>query len=172
MTLEEAKAYLRLDGSGEDALLGRLIETATALCEAFTGTALVRREFVETIAAERAWQRLAHGPVVAITGVEAVSAAGEAEPLPADAYAIDIDAAGTGWVRVIRPGGAERVRVTCRAGLADDAGGVPAPLAQGVVLLAAHLFDRHQPSDAPPAAIAALWRPWRRMRLHERERVA
>lgn len=172
MTLEEAKAYLRLDGSGEDALLGRLIETATSLCEAFTGTVLVRRAFVETIAAERGWQRLVHGPVVAITNIEAVSATGETAPLPADAYAIDIDATGTGWVRLTQAGAAARLRVTGRAGLAEDATGVPAPLAQGVVLLAAHLFDRRETPGAPPAAIAALWRPWRRMRLHERERVA
>ena len=42
---------------------------------------------------------------------------------------------------------------------------VPAPVAQGVAMLAAHLFD-HRESDAlPPAAVAALWRPYRRMRL-------
>jgi len=171
MTLEEAKAYLRLDGSGEDALLGRMVETATTLCEAFTGTVLVRREFVETVAAERAWQRLAHAPVVAITAVAAVSAGGEAEVLSADAYAIDIDAAGTGWVRLTRAGGAARLRVTARAGLAEVAADIPAPLAQGVVMLAAHLFDRRETPGAPPAAIAALWRPWRRMRLHDAERV-
>lgn len=171
MTLEEAKAYLRLDGSGEDALLGRMVETATTLCEAFTGTVLVRRDAVETLPAARGWQQLAHMPVVAITGVEALADDGTGMPLPADAYAIDIDAAGTGWVRLIRPGAAERVRVTCRAGLAEDAAGVPAPLAQGVILLAAHLFDRREMPAAPPAAITALWRPWRRVRLQDGERA-
>lgn len=172
MTLEEAKGYLRLDGSGEDALLGRMVETATTLCEAFTGILLVRRDVVETVAAAGGWQRLTHAPVVAITAVEAIGAEGEALALPADAYAIDIDAEGTGWVRLTRPGAAGRLRITCRAGLAEDTGGVPAPLAQGVVLLAAHLFDRRETPGAPPAAIAALWRPWRRMRLNDRERVA
>ncbi|MDC7811976.1 head-tail connector protein [Sphingomonas koreensis] len=171
MTLEEAKAYLRLDGNGEDVLLARLIETATALCEAFTGAVLVQREAIETVPAAREWQPLAHMPVVAITGVEALADDGMGMPLPADAYAIDIDAAGMGWVRLIRPGAARRVRVTCRAGLAEDAAGVPAPLAQGVILLAAHLFDRREMPAAPPAAIAALWRPWRRVRLQEAERA-
>ena len=172
MTLEEAKAYLRLNGSGEDVLLGRMVETATTLCEAFTGTVLVRREFVETVPAGCTWQRLMHAPVVAITAVEAVSADGEAEALPADAYAIDIDATGAGWVRLARAGGAARLRVTARAGLAEAAADIPAPLAQGVVLLAAHLFDRRETPGAPPAAIAALWRPWRRMRLHDPEHAA
>jgi hypothetical protein len=41
------------------------------------------------------------------------------------------------------------------------------PLRQGVVRLAAHLYaERDGPElGGPPAAVTALWRPWRRMRL-------
>ena len=41
------------------------------------------------------------------------------------------------------------------------------PIRQGVIRLAAHLFTHRDAADegAPPAAVAALWRPWRRMRL-------
>ena len=39
------------------------------------------------------------------------------------------------------------------------------PWATGVVLLTAHLFDHRGGESAPPAAVTALWRPWRRMRL-------
>jgi hypothetical protein len=42
---------------------------------------------------------------------------------------------------------------------------LPPPVAQGVVLLIAHLFADRDGTAAPPAAVAALWRPWRRMRL-------
>ena len=50
-------------------------------------------------------------------------------------------------------------------GAAESWDAVPAPVVQGVAMLAAHLFD-HRESDAlPPAAVAALWRPYRRMRL-------
>ena len=45
---------------------------------------------------------------------------------------------------------------------------LPESLRHGVVRLAAHHF-RQRESDStllmPPAAIAALWRPWRRMRV-------
>jgi uncharacterized phiE125 gp8 family phage protein len=94
-----------------------------------------------------------------------VDAAGAETPLPAGAYAVDIDAAGDGWVRVTGPGGAKRVRVAYRAGLAAEENGVPEPLRQGIVRLAAHLYGARDQAAAPPAAVTALWRPWRRMRL-------
>jgi hypothetical protein len=36
-------------------------------------------------------------------------------------------------------------------------------VAQGVVLLAAHLFEHRGDGATPPAAVAALWRPYRRL---------
>jgi hypothetical protein len=51
----------------------------------------------------------------------------------------------------------------CGEGL--DRSALPAPVMQGVVLLAAHLFEHRDASAAPPAAVAALWRPYRRLRL-------
>jgi uncharacterized iron-regulated protein len=53
------------------------------------------------------------------------------------------------------------------AGLADDWGEVSAPLREGIVRFAAHLYrDRDAASTRePPAAVAALWRPWRELRL-------
>ena len=102
-----------------------------------------------------------------IDGVEAIDAAGAAAALPADAYAIDIDAAGDGWVRVLRAAGAKRVRVTYSAGMAIEIEALPEALRHGVVRLAAHLYTHRDRQDGagPPAAVTALWRPWRRLRL-------
>lgn len=165
--VEEAKAYLRIAGGDEDALVARLIASAAMLCEQFTGQALLTRAFVETIPASGAWTRLGLGPVRAIVQAESLAADGSAAVLPADAYAVDIDANGDGWVRVAAPGGAKRLRVTYEAGLSAAWTAVPEALRQGVVRLAAHMFShRDAAADAgPPAAVTALWRPWRRIRL-------
>ncbi|WP_326525295.1 head-tail connector protein [Sphingomonas sp.] len=162
MTREEAKAYLRLETVHEDALIDQLVASARSLCEAFLGRTLIRREVVETLAASGAWERLGAGPVAAVTGVAAVGPDGSASALPVDAYAVDIDPAGDGWVRA-RGGG--RISVTYVAGLAEDEGDVPAAIAQGVVRLVAHLHAHRDDAAEPPAAIAALWRPFRRIRL-------
>jgi uncharacterized phiE125 gp8 family phage protein len=58
------------------------------------------------------------------------------------------------------------VRVTGTAGIATDENGVPEPIRQGVLRLVAHLFSsRDGAGGDPPAAVTALWRPYRRMRL-------
>ena len=49
---------------------------------------------------------------------------------------------------------------------AQDWASVPAPIAHGVTMLVAHLFDHRESDVAPPAAVAALWRPYRWMRLN------
>ncbi len=159
MTVDDAKAYLRLETGQEDALVERLVASATGLCEAFLGQPLVRREIVEMVAADGRWHRLSATPVQAIEDV--TDAAGSA--LVGGRYAIDIGASGDGWVRADARLG--RVRVSYHAGLADDAAGVPPPIAQGIIRLVAHLYAHRDDMAEPPAAIAALWRPFRRLRM-------
>jgi uncharacterized phiE125 gp8 family phage protein len=165
--VEQVKAYLRIAGSEEDVLVAGFVRSATELCEAFTRTALVERDAEEAIAARAAWTRLSLAPVRAITGAAALSVLGDEQALAADAYAIDIDARGDGWVRVPGRGAAGRILVRYRAGLAADWNGVPEPLRQGVVRMAAHLYAHRDDADgqAPPAAVTALWLPYRRLRL-------
>jgi hypothetical protein len=63
-------------------------------------------------------------------------------------------------------GGATRIQVSGSAGMADDENDVPEPIRQGVLRLVAHLFTvRDGDGGEPPAAVTALWRPYRRMRL-------
>ena len=100
-----------------------------------------------------------------ITDVAMVDANGTATPLTSDAYTVDIDFAGDGWVRLAQGAGC-RVRVSGTAGIADGENGVPEPIRQGVLRLVAHLFTaRDGEGGEPPAAVTALWRPYRRMRL-------
>lgn len=166
-SLADAKAYLRLDDVGEDALLTRLIAAAMALCEGFTGIVLVTRAATESVPACGDWRRLTLTPVTAIAGVDGRAGAGDPFVLAVDAYAIDIDAAGDGWVQVANPGPATRATVHYTAGLATGWAGLPEPIRQGIVRLAAHFYSHRDVADeaGPPAAVAALWRPWRRMRL-------
>lgn len=162
---DAAKAHLRVAGDDEDALIETLAAAALAIGEAFCGTAWIAREWIDVLPVSRAWQRLGIGAVTAIESVEGLPAEGAAFALPVEAYAIDIDAHGEGWVRTVAPGSAGRVRVTFGAGAAAGWGDLPPPLAQGTVLLIAHLFAHREADVAPPAAVSALWRPWRRVRL-------
>ena len=152
-----ARDYLRVGDGAEAALLARLAETAVLLAERYCGRVLVARAFEETVDGTGEWRRLSVGPVTAIAGV---SVAGMA--LPVEAWAVDIDAGGDGWVRIAA--GAQAV-VSYTAGLAASFAALPAPVAQGCVMLVAHLFEHRDGAVLPPAAVAALWRPYRRMTL-------
>lgn len=164
--MAELKAYLRIESGGEDAVLAGLLRSAVALCEQFVGQWLIARTARETVAADGGWQRLAARPVLSIETVEVVDDTGTRETLPVGAYAVDIDAAGDGWVRSTRAGETRRLAVTYRAGMAGELNGVPEALRQGIVRLAAeHFLARGSESAAPPAVVSALWRPFRRMRL-------
>ncbi len=161
--LAECKAALRLERDDEDALLAGHIRTAMALCEAFIGQWLIAREAEQRLDADLAWQRLRAAPVQAINGL---FVAGEALET---GWEQEIASDGTGWVRLIGvpAGAAGGIAVRFRAGLAADWNDVPEPLRAGVVRLVSHLFSHRDAADAgpPPAAVAALWRPWRRMQL-------
>jgi len=165
--VDEAKAYLRIEGAEEDASIAGLVRAATGMCEAFIGQLAIARTVRETIPVQSEWRRLSRTPVRAISGVEGLPAEGSAFALPVGAYAVDIDTNGDGWVRVIQPGAAGRAIVTSEAGMAVDWPSVPEPVRQGILRLVAHLFSHRDGAgdQGPPAAVAALWRPWRRMRL-------
>lgn len=163
VSLAEVQAFARVETGEEEALLAGLLRSASGLCEAFTGQLLIERGFEEVVQASGAWQRLGVTPVRAIESVERVAADGSGMALLPHEYEIDIDSRGDGWVRA---GGGGRARVRGRAGMASDPNGVPEPIRQGIVRLTAHLFaNRDGAGGEPPAAVTALWRPYRRMRL-------
>ena len=166
--LGELKQWLALTGSREDAMLERLIGAALELCEGFTGQLLLQATCEETIGARPDWQPLATRPVQAILAVQGIPAEGARFALAADAYAIELDTDGGARVRVTSPGAAGRIAVRFVAGLAPAWNGLPESLRHGVIRLAAHQHRARENSAAdpvPPAAVTALWRPWRRMRV-------
>lgn len=166
--LAELKAWLGITTSRDDAELSGLIRTALELCEGFIGVMPLASGCEETLPAHGTWQMLATRPVSAITGVWALAANGTRTALAAAAYDIDIDADGGGYVRLTAMPDQKRMAVRFTAGLAESWDTLPEAIRQGVVRWAAYQHrarDTDKALPGPPAAIAALWRPWRRMRL-------
>lgn len=167
--LGEVKDWLGITTPADDPGLTALLRAALETCEGFTGTLPLQTVCEEIVPNVSGWQDLASRPVQAISGAQAVLVSGARAALPAAAYAIDLTADGAGRVRVIAaPVGTLRLAVRFTAGLAADWASLPDGLRHGIVRLAAHGYrQRDTPTDGPcpPAAVAALWRPWRGVRL-------
>ena len=166
--LAELKQWLGITTTADDAPLAALLRAALEMCEAFTGAMPLEAVCEETLPAAPGWLELATRPIQAITAVVAVSPAGERSALAAAAWTGDLGPGGGGRVRVSAPGEAARIAVRFTAGLAPDWDALPDGLRHGVMRLAAHQHrerDGSAASPLPPAAVVALWRPWRRLRL-------
>jgi uncharacterized phiE125 gp8 family phage protein len=166
VTMSEAQAFVRIETGEEEALVAGLIRTASGLCEAFINQVVIARDFLIDLPVSGCWERVPVTPVRSIGEVDAIDESGVATVLPLSSFSIDIDSSGDGWVRSLQASDATRLRVSGTAGIADDENGVPEPLRQGVLRLVAHMFAiRDGDGGEPPAAVTALWRPYRRLRV-------
>ena len=166
--LDELKDWLAISTASEDAFLTALLRAALETCEAFTGQMPLEATVEEIHPGDTGWRGLVTRPVQAVTGIEGIPAEGARFALSPEDYLVDLDADGGAHVRLLRQGAAGRVAVRFVAGIAPDWASLPESLRHGIVRLAADAYRRRdsEPSAAhPPSAIAALWRPWRRMRL-------
>lgn len=170
VSLNEARGWLRMGAVVDDAVVAQLLRAATSVCEAFIGQWLVIRSGAEILTLRGGAVRLTVRPVVAVDDVTLLAAAGGETALDTGAYRLSVAPDGAGRLTIDdpgdAPGNADRVRVTYRAGIAEGGDGVPEAIRQGIVRMTQHLYDARDGADAaPPAVIAALWQPWRRLTL-------
>jgi len=165
--LDDLKQWLAIRSNADDAALTALLAASCEACEGFTGTMPLAQACEVILPAKAQWQTLPIRPVHAVTEVAGLPAEGSAFALPGGHYEIELEADGTALVRVLHQGAAGRIRVRFLAGLAPEWGLLPEGLRHGVLRLAAHLHRARDSGDAgaPPAAVTALWRPWRRLRV-------
>ncbi|TCM16962.1 putative phiE125 gp8 family phage protein [Novosphingobium sp. PhB165] len=166
--LAELKQWLGVTTARDDAPLSGLLASALDIFEAFTAQLPFTAQCEEVLPARPGWNTLATRPVQAITAVDSIDADGTRFALPAGTYEVDLCADGSGCVRLPILSGATRVAVRFTAGLAADWDGLPNALRHGIIRFAAHQHRERESAGAaplPPASVAALWRPWRRMRL-------
>lgn len=173
LALDEAKAWLRVDGSGEDALLVALVAASRVAVEAACGRLLLTQGWRLRLDAwpEHGPLRLPVSPVTAVTGVTVATAGGPVDVDPGDwVLATSRDPPRLVFLRPPPPPDppAGGIAITGTAGLAGAPSALPEAVRQAVRLTLAALWenrgDAALPWAVPPAALALL-HPFRRIRL-------
>lgn len=165
--LAELKHWLGISRPDEDAALTRLLETSLTICEAFTGQTPLRQTVEEIVPLDGGWRELVSRPVQALLSAELIADNGTRTSIAEPEYALELRTAGCACVQLLQPLEGRGVALQLTVGIAEQWSALPAPLAQGIIRLAAHQYrDRDSKSAAiPPASVTALWRPWRQVRL-------
>lgn len=180
LPLAAFKAHLHL-GTGfaednlQDTLLEGFLRASLAAIEARIGKVLLERGFALELTrwADPAGQPLPLAPVTEVSLVVLRDAQGAETPVPVARWRLERDmqrpclrAAG-GVLPAIPQGGSVMLRF--RAGLSDDWPGLPADLAQAVLLLAAHFYEYRQDtglgSGCMPFGVTSLIERYRSLRL-------
>jgi uncharacterized phiE125 gp8 family phage protein len=174
VTLEEARAFLRVDDTANDPVIEALIAAATAYCDGYSGI-LSRGLITQT------WQQPVTGfPVAPATQIrlrlipvqsieEVVYFDSDGAPVimdPAD-YALHTDAVGT-YVS-LAPGASwptaevrdDAVQITYVVGYGDAGADVPAALRQAILFMVSAWYDDRVTGTVPQVAarLLAAYRP-------------
>lgn len=180
LPVEQFKAHLRL-GSGfagasvQDAVLESFLRAAMAAIEARTGKILISRDFTYTVTFWRKAeaQGLPVAPVGAVSAVEIRDAGGGTEVVDPGDYRLVQDGQtpmlrATGSLLPVIPTGGSAV-IGFSAGYAGDWAGLPADLAQAVMLLAAHYYEYRNETalgqGCMPFGVTSLIERYRVMRI-------
>ena len=169
--LADLKSWLGITRPVEDGRLVDLLQASVDLCEAFTGQAPLAQTVEERFAPAVGRHVLSVRPVQSVASVELIAEDRSRSTMNADDFRVQFSGRGAVSLDIMRDREARAIAVRVVAGIADDWASMPSALKQGVIRMAAHHYrDRDRDTEAdrsapPPASVAALWRPWRSLRL-------
>ena len=165
--LAELKQWLAITTTHDDELLATLLNGALSMCQRFTGIYPLQTTLAETIPARGDWRSLTAKPALLLRSVVALDAYGSPRILASTDFEIDQQADGTMRFRLRRGLSEQRIEIKYDAGLANDWVQLDDGLRHGIVRYAADQYRQRDRADGdrPPAAVSALWRPWRQVRL-------
>ena len=177
LTLDEARAFLRVEHNDDDEVIATLIVGSRVHVEAQTRRALITQSW--RLSAD-CWPeygrfRVVPGPLQSLTAARVYDLANVAHSVSATIFVPDFGASDLMFVPwAVRPPGrpTSGIELDVVVGYGDNALDVPEPLRQAIRLLVAHWYEnrglvlpaRTQPSPLPQT-IAALIAPYRMLSL-------
>lgn len=179
VTLSEAKAHLRIDGSNEDVLLTSLILTSRLHVEAALGLALINQTWMLVLdrwPADGGGVDIPIQPLQAVTAVRVRDTSSAATVIAPTQYLVDIVSKPPRlvWNNAAPPEPgrfANGIEIDLSTGFGATAAAVPAPLKHAILMLTAHWYEHRDPIEIGsvaariPEAVNDLIQPFRKIRL-------
>lgn len=170
VTLDQAKAHLKVDTGDDDALIGALIAAARARAEWHTGRAFLAQGWTLWLD-DWPCDGVAEIPLPPLQAVSAVTLYGRDDGANVlDAAVYQVDAASQPGRIALKPGagaftdlrGINAIAIAFNAGYGDSADTVPAPIVQAILRILARLYgNRGDEAFALDAVTQALLAPYR-----------
>lgn len=153
VVLADAKSFLRVDDTADDALITSLITAARMQCEDRLRRTLITSEWTLKLDCFGALSELPMAPAQSVTSISYIGTDGNAATLDASAYTLDKDSEPARIAPVSDwPDTADQfnaVTVIYKAGYGDTAADVPQPIRQWILLAVGDLYaNRERSSDA------------------------
>jgi uncharacterized phiE125 gp8 family phage protein len=178
VTVADAKAHMRIDGSDDDVLIGSLILTSRLHIEAALALALITQSWMLTL--DR-WPHagqieLPLAPLRSLNEVRIKNTAGDPAVVAEQTYLVDIASRPPRliWNNCAPPLpglAANGIEIDLTVGFGDTADSVPAPLKHAILMLTAHWYEHRDPQEIGahgariPDAVSELINPFRTIRL-------
>jgi uncharacterized phiE125 gp8 family phage protein len=173
VTLDQAKAHLKVDSGDDDALIAALISAARARVEWHMGRALVTQGWTLWLD-DWPCDGVAEIPLPPLQSVASVTLYGRDDAATVlDAAVYQVDAVSQPGRVALKPGAGVFTDLRCINAVAiaftagyGDASAVPAPVVQAILRILAQLYV-HRGDDAPPldGATLSLLAPYRMVNL-------
>lgn len=176
VTVEEAKAHLRVDEAADDSYITALVAKATQAAERYCDRAFIAQDWVLELDAFPTCTKLIKvplPPLVSVTSLDYVDADGADQVLaPADyqvskrSPAVIAPAPGKSWPAT-QAGRLDAVTIEFKAGYGNAADAVPKPIHHAILLLVAHWYENREPVNignivnALPFTVDSLLAPYR-----------
>lgn len=157
VTLDEAKAHLRVDGSDDDTYITMLIKVARQVCEAYSGRSFITQD--REVKLDRfpcgRFISLPYGPIQEVTDFTYIDSNGDVIPMTENTdYRVDLRSGiprleyVTSWPNPLWPTGSTEfnsVTIAYTAGYAnDDHDPVPEVIKQAMLMTIGSLYENRQ----------------------------
>ncbi len=163
ITLAEAKQFLRVDNSADDAAITLMIIGAREAAERYLGLSLITQSWKLTLAEYLPEiVPLRFGPVQSINSITILFESGGTQALESSGYRLSIDKRA---VEILAPISGYRFEIIYQSGYGATVATVPGLIRQGILQHIAAMYDLRSPAAAMPALALQSYHPYREMSL-------